>query len=135
MGIVGALALVALLAYAMVWWDGKRRSREGPGGLAVAASPAEAVDAATAYMVQNGYAISHKGDTSATFTRPKKPNNDIGCLLLLLGVLPGLLYFGLSQGVYTTTIVATREPGETRLVLSGDDAKAHRDLSRWTQDA
>ena len=50
------------------------------------ASLSEAVDAVVSYMVQQSSAMSYKDDTSAPFTRTKRPNTDIGCLLLLLGI-------------------------------------------------
>ncbi len=85
-------------------------------------------------MVGQGYTLSRKGAASATFTRPKKPNNDIGCLLLLLGIVPELLYFGLFRGTQTTTAVATTGPLGTNLILSEDDARAQRDMSRWAPE-
>jgi hypothetical protein len=84
-------------------------------------------------MVQQGFAISHRNDTSATFTRRKPANTDIGCLLLLLGIVPGLLYFGLFKGTWTTTVFATTGPAETQLMISGDDRRAQTSLHRWVR--
>jgi hypothetical protein len=119
------LALVILIVY------GIRRS--GKTAIAVDDSPSEAVDAVVSYMVLQGFAISHRDATSATFTRRKPANTDIGCLLLLLGIVPGLLYFGLFKGTWTTTVLATTGPAGTQLMISGDDRRAQTSLHRWVR--
>ena len=106
-----------------------------PEPLAVAGTPTGAVEATAGFMTSRGFAISHKGETSATFTRPKKPSMETGILLLLLGIIPGLLYFGLFRGTQTTTVLATSGPAGTMLTLSGDDAKGRRDLEGWARDS
>lgn len=123
------LALVILIAY----WI--RVGRAGSGAIAVDDSPSEAVDAVVSYMVQQGFAISHRYDTSATFTRAQSANTDIGCLLLLLGIVPGLLYFGLFKGTGTTTVLATTGPAGTQLMISGNDRKARTNLHWWARTA
>jgi hypothetical protein len=55
----------------------------------------------------------------------------VGLLLLLLGIIPGLLYFGLYKGVYTISLAATPEKGGTRLVVSGDDRTGRQVLAQW----
>lgn len=98
-------------------------------------SPAECIDDVTRYLVQRGFTIAYRGDTAATFTRPKNADTGLGCLLLLLGLIPGLLYFGLFKGTYTTTVTALRSDAETtQLVFSGDDGQTHRDLNGWVQE-
>ncbi len=63
-------------------------------------------------------------------SRPK-PNTDIGILLLLLGLIPGLLYFGLFRRTLTSTVLASPIKDGTHLIFSGDDAKAQRELFDW----
>jgi hypothetical protein len=121
------LALVILIAY----WI--RLGSAGTGAIAVDDSPSQAVDAVVSYMVQQGFALSHRDDTSATFTRAMRANTDIGCLLLLLGIVPGLLYFGLFKGTGTTTVLATTGPAGTQLMISGDDRKARTNLHWWVR--
>jgi hypothetical protein len=120
------LALLILIAY----WI---RVGSVDTAIAVDDSPSEAVDAVVSYMVLQGFAISHRDDTSATFTRGKPPSTDIGCLLLLLGIVPGLLYFGLYKGTWTTTVLATTGPAGTQLMISGDDRRAQTSLHRWVR--
>jgi hypothetical protein len=113
----------------------RRRAEQEQRSLEVGVSPEEAIDVVTTHMVRNGFAIAYRGDTSVTFTRPKRANADIGCLLLLLGIIPGLLYFGLFKGTQTTTVIATHNQGRTELALSGDDRDARRDLAVWIRAA
>jgi hypothetical protein len=103
--VLGGLLVLLLIVGVVVILGLRARSAENVrAGLLLAHPPAEGIDAVTGYMVQRGFAITYRGDTTATFTRPKKPNMDIGCLLLLLGLVPGLLYFGLFKGTLTTTL-------------------------------
>ena len=122
------LALVILIVYWLF-----RSGRVDTRAIAVDALPSEALDEVVSYMVLRGFAISHRNDTSATFTRTKGPNTDIGCLLLLLGIVPSLLYFGLYKGIWTTTVLATTGPAATQLVISGDDREAQTSLHRWAR--
>jgi hypothetical protein len=104
---LGGLIVLLLIVGVVVVLGLRARSAENVrAGLLLAHPPAECIDAVMGYMVQRGFAVTYRGDTTATFTRPKKPNMDIGCLLLLLGLVPGLLYFGLYKGTLTTTVTA-----------------------------
>jgi len=118
---------VALIRYAF--------REDPPDPLMVSGAPAATVDATAGFMTSRGFAISHQGETSATFTRPKKPSMETGILLLLLGIIPGLLYFGLFRGTQTTTVLAMAGPAGTTLTLSGDDTKARGDLTRWARES
>ncbi len=100
-------------------------------GVLVSYSPSECIEMATAHMARAGYSIAHVGQSSATYTRPKKPNTDIGILLLLLGIIPGLLYFGLFRGTLTSTVLASPIKNGTHLIFSRDDVKAQRELFDW----
>lgn len=128
--IIMVLAVGFLVGVAVYMRTGSRTHQDS---LFVSISPQESIERISAEMVQGGYAVAHRGEMTATFTRPKKPKTDTGCLLLLLGIIPGLLYFGLFKGTYTTSVVAVRESSGTRLVISGDDYHARQRLSRWVQ--
>jgi hypothetical protein len=131
--VIVVVLVVGLFVFALV--NRSRHANSNTGALAVGGTPEDAINEATTYMVSRGFALSHKSDNSATFTRPKKPNNDIGCLLLLLGIIPGLLYIGLFKGTATTTVLATNGPAGTQLVISGDDANAGYTLRDWAKEA
>lgn len=135
LGVSGSLAVVVLIAYltaagGLPWKSGPKTTPRA-SGIAVGLHPGAAVDRVTARMAEHGFVVLHKGKDSATFSRPKRANTGVGCLLLLLGLVPGLLYFGLFRGTRTVSVVAVREGSGARLVTSGDDAAARRDLERW----
>jgi hypothetical protein len=132
-------ALPVILAIALVVFALYRRSvdtsRPGQGPLFLNCSPIECIDAVTGFLVQRGFAIAYRSDTAATFTRPKKADTELGCILLLLGLIPGLLYFGLFKGTLTTTVTALRsDTRTTQLVFSGDDLRTQAELTRWTRE-
>ena len=114
----------------------RRRQHRAEGdraGLVLAHPPTECIEAVTGYMVRRGFAITYRDDTTATFTRPKKPSTDLGCLLLMLGVIPGLLYYGLFKGTLTTTVTAQRAEAGTHLMVSGDDEATRDGVIRWAR--
>jgi hypothetical protein len=111
-----------------------RSRNKDTGAIAVDASPTQAVDEAVSYMVTQGLILSHKADTSATFSRPQRPKTEIGCLLLLLGIVPGVLYFALIRGTRHTSVIATSGPAGTQMVISGDDPTARGSFHRWARE-
>jgi hypothetical protein len=128
----GFVVLVIIVVVVVVF--ASRSRQQAPTAAGVDLPPSEAIEAATSYMVMRGYTVSYKGETSATFSRPKKPSNDIGCLLLLLGIIPGLLYYGLFRRTLNTSVVAVSGPAGTQLTFSGDDAAARYDLMDWAKE-
>ncbi len=128
-GLIVMIAAVGILVGVAVYMRSGSRARQT--SLLVPHSPKEAVERAVVDMVQGGFTVAHKGETSATFTRPKKPKTDTGCLFLLLGIIPGLLYFGLFRGTYSTSVVAWDDEHGSRLELSGDDERAYGRLADW----
>jgi hypothetical protein len=107
----------------------------GPAPLATVYAPApkECLEAITAHMTHAGYAVSYLGESAATFTRPKRANTDVGCLLLLLGLVPGLLYFGLFRGTQTVSVTAFGGEAGATLNVSGDDLAGVRELRGWME--
>jgi hypothetical protein len=93
--------------------------------------PGECIDRIAVFMAGCGFAIVHRSENSITFTRPKRPDTDLGCFLLLLGLIPGLLYFGLYKGTQTVGVYASSTGGKTALTLTGDDRNARYDLRGW----
>ena len=132
--IVAAAVLVGVVA--LVVRNNRAYSHYDPArGLLLSSSPKECIRRATAHMAEQGYSVAHAGDTTATYTRPKKPDTATGIFLLLFGLIPGLLYFGLFRGTATSTLVAVPDDDdETRLIFSGDDVTAQRELFRWAHE-
>jgi hypothetical protein len=102
----GALVIALILACVGALALASRSRREGSGEIAASESPDAATERAVSYMVSLGFVLSQKTDTSATFSRRKRPNTDVGILLLLLGIVPGALYFLLAGGERRTTVEA-----------------------------
>ncbi|MDP9478147.1 MAG: hypothetical protein M3R38_21115 [Actinomycetota bacterium] len=140
----GVLLVVIAIGLALLFVMGKLGRRPPEPLLVVGSSPAECVEEATAYMAHGGFVIAHAGATSATFTRPKKPDGltvvaltFLGIVLLFVGLIfvaLYLLYFPVFKPRQTTSVVALAERGGTRVVLSGDDRTAMRDLERWMRE-
>lgn len=124
------LILVVVVAVALVV---RSRSNDDTSAIALSSPPIDTIDTATSFMVSQGYTLTFKGATSATFARPQRPSDTPGCLFLLLGIIPGLLYYGLFKGTLRTTPIATSGPVGTQLAISGDDAQARNSLYRWAQ--
>jgi hypothetical protein len=133
----GALVIALILACVAALVLASRSRREGSGEIAARVSPEAATDRAVSYMVSLDFVLSQKTDTSATFSRRKRPNTDVGIVLLLLGIVPGALYFLLAGGERRTTVEAV--PAEVgrgaRLTVSGDDPDARKLLYAWAEGA
>lgn len=120
------LLFVVLIAFAV---RGYLARPSEPSDVFVSVPPRRCLEQAAVLMAERGFSLAASTERSLTFTRPKKANTDIGCLLLLLGVVPGLLYFGLYKGTQSTTLVAVPEGGGSRLIVTGDDKEGRRYLS------
>ncbi len=133
--VLGGLFVLLLIVGVVVILGLRQRHRaeDDRAGLVLAHPPTECIEAVTGYMVRRGFAITYRDDTTATFTRPKKPSTDLGWLLLMLGVIPGLLYYGLYKGTLTTTVTAQRAEAGTHLMVSGDDEATQEAVIRWAR--
>jgi hypothetical protein len=129
-GYVMLFGIVILVAVALV---SRARRREETGAVTIGGTPEAALNEVAAYMVSRGFTISQAAATSATFSRHKKPNTDIGILLLLLAIVPGVLYFALAGRTRHTTVLALAGGAGTQLTMSGDDPQARRALREWAR--
>lgn len=127
----GPALIVIVVSLVVVAVIKQLRTSEVQSAFSVRPRGSEAVEAVTGLVVQRGFTVSYKGETTATFSRAKKANTELGCLLLLLGLVPGLIYFGLFRGIQTTTVFATTGPEGTQVILSGDDVDARKQLGDW----
>lgn len=130
-GFFGVIILVALVAGIAIYFRQKEANAQG---LYLSDSPRGNLDFIVGEMVRNGFAIAYRDSTTATFTRPKKPNADLAIVLLILGIIPGLLYLGLYRGTETTTVTAVDHNGGTQILLSGDDHRAQGRVARLVRD-
>lgn len=85
-------------------------------------SPAECLDRATAFMIERGLSVESRTETSITFVRRGMPDWGIGCALMVLFIVPGLLYMAFAQGTqYRTTIAAVPTRDGTILSFSSEE--------------
>jgi hypothetical protein len=107
-------------------------AREIP--IIAALPPADVLEAATAHMLARGFSVEERFGDSVTFTKDEGPNMGIGCLLLLLAVIPGLIYLALAgRDTRTTLAVFPTEDGGARLHVGGDNREGVVELHRWVQ--
>lgn len=86
-----------------------------PRTATVTMTPEEALRSVIEVWASSGvYAVESQGAGYVTFSREKNPGMLIGCSLLLLGLIPGLLYLGLAGGRVRVTVTAGKSgPGST----------------------
>jgi hypothetical protein len=99
----------------------------------VSLPPHEALESVMSCFVGGGvYAVESCAESSVTFVREKSPDFALGCLLLLLGLIPGLIYLGLAGGTVRLTVIA--EPlkdSETRLTFGTFYWLDRRWIAEW----
>ncbi len=82
-------------------------------------APEECIEALATRAISKGYGNAGITRTSATFTKETGPNGCTGCLLLLLGIIPGVVYFALARGQRSLSVSASVQDEKTRLVFTG----------------
>jgi hypothetical protein len=96
--------------------------RETP--ISVALSVDEALDAATMHMLASGYSLGSRTERSVSFVGREKPNLLIGCLLLLLFIIPAIFYFILAgRDSHATLLASPRAEGGCNLLVGGETAR------------
>ncbi len=91
----------------------------------------EALNSASSYMTRKGFTIESRSDASLTFSNRKRPSGDIGCLLLLLGIVPGVLYFALAGRQVRCTLTVIPEGAHCRAQIGGESDTGYRHLRKW----
>ncbi len=74
-------------------------------------------------MLRWGFALAGREENRVAFSRNKGPDLALGCILLWLFIIPGIIYFILAKGetVYTTVSVEPTDDGRTRVTFSSDE--------------
>ena len=83
--------------------------------------PEEIISCALRYFGAGGWTATAQADRNATFAYTIPPSGCTGALLLLLGIIPGLLYFLLAKKNVTASVTATGEGSEASLYCSWSD--------------
>jgi hypothetical protein len=99
----------------------------------VSLPPGEALESVVSCFVGGGvYAVESRAESSVTFVREKSPDFVIGCALLLLGLIPGLIYLGLAGGTVRLTVIAEPlEDSRTHLTFGASYWLDRRWIAEW----
>jgi hypothetical protein len=94
-------------------------------------TPAQVLEQAATHMATRGFAIESRLANTVNFSFREGPNVILGCVLLLFGILPGLLYFLLAGGDRRTTLLVNEEGEGSRVYVSGDRGVPLDELRNW----
>ena len=103
----------------------------GQGIVVTDMTPAQVLEQAAIYMAGRGFVIESRLGNTITFSFHEGPNTLAGCLLLLLGIVPGMLYFLLAGGDRRTTLLVNEEGEGCRVYVSGDVGAPQDELRNW----
>jgi hypothetical protein len=110
------------------------RRREREVGIEVAPPPETLLNYVVEDMTRRGYALQYRTQETVSFSRDRGANSCLGCLLLLLFILPGILYLLLYNTTKRVSVTAyPLETGGSRLIIGGDDRDTVAELTRWAR--
>lgn len=131
-GVVGFGFLIVLLAPVV------RRvtrvnpvQRPDPDAGTFDAAPDEILSGLVAHMTSRRYSLDGGFGSTVTFSHRIGPNLVIGILLLLLGIIPGVLYFLLAGSTMHCGATANRTDKGTRVTVNGPDIEGMREMTRY----
>ena len=102
--------------------------------------PSECLDSATRYMVNKGYSIDSRTETSVELSRNPEIGAGLGCLILLsvlftVGISLVVLFLVLIFFKWKATIIAAPGPGgETRLTANSSIEQTRKTLQNWVEE-
>jgi hypothetical protein len=111
------------VAYEQMLW--------GQGVIITDMRPDQVLEQAATHMASRGFAIESRLGNTINFAFHEGPNVFVGLVLLLLGILPGILYFLLAGGDRRTTLLANEEGEGCRAYVSGDRGAPLYELRNW----
>jgi hypothetical protein len=103
----------------------------GQGVVVTDMTPTQVLEQAATHMASRGFAIESRIGKAINFAFREGPNAFLGLVLLLLGILPGILYFLLAGGDRRTTLLANEEGEGCRVYVSGDSGAPLDELRTW----
>jgi hypothetical protein len=103
----------------------------GQGVVVTDTKPAQLLDQASTYMASRGFIIEQRLGNTMNFSFHEGPNAFLGCFLLLLGLVPGILYFVLAEGDLRVTLLVNEEGEGARVYVSGDGGAPLAELRSW----
>ncbi len=95
------------------------------------AKPDEILSGLMAHMTSRGYSLDSGFGTTVKFSHRIPPNPLVGLFLLLLGIIPGILYFMLAGSSMHCGATAFRTDEGTRITINGPDIEGMREITRY----
>jgi hypothetical protein len=96
-------------------------------------TPAQVLEQAATHMASRGFAIESRLANAVNFSYRQEPNVILGLVLLLLGILPGILYFLLAGGHRRITLLVNEEGDGCRVYVDGDAGAPRDELRIWVR--
>jgi hypothetical protein len=103
----------------------------GQGVVVTDMKPDQLLEQAATYMASRGFAIESRLANSINFSFHEGPEVFLGCFLLLLGLVPGILYLALAGGDRRVTLLVNEDGEGTRVFVSGDIGAPLNELREW----
>ena len=132
--LIFAVLFVALLCWA-IWAVFIRMTfyRKIGTHVLVPLPPNIALEALMKRVAEEGYEVTTSKRYIATFRRPHQPDRGVCGLLILVGLIPGLLYYLLASTGSLSSIAAAEilPTGKTRVSIYGVDFKAYKIGWEW----
>jgi hypothetical protein len=138
---VGILAFTVLFSGLLCWaiWAVFIRTtfyRMRGSHVLVPLPPGAALEALMKRMAEEGYELTTSKRYTAIFRRRCQPDRGVCGLLILVGLIPGLLYYLLASTGSLSSIAAAERlsTDETRVSIYGVDFKAYKIGWEWGKD-
>ena len=103
----------------------------GQGVVVTDMTPAQVLEQAATHMASRSFAIESRIGNTMNFSFHEGPSVFLGFVLLLLGIVPGILYFLLAGGDRRTTMLVNKEGEGSRVYVSGDRGAPLDELRNW----
>lgn len=105
--------------------------RPDPNAGTFDATPDEILSGLMAHMTSHGFSVDSGFGTTVNFSYRVPPNPLVGLFLLLLGIIPGILYFMLAGSSMHCGATAFRTDEGTRITINGPDIEGMREMTRY----
>lgn len=105
--------------------------RPDPNAGTFEATPDEILSELMAHMSSHRYSLDGGFGSTVTFSHRIGPNPLIGIFLLLLGIIPGVLYFMLAGSSMHCGATAFKTDVGTRVTINGSDIEGMREITRY----
>ncbi len=132
MGLLSLILLIVLTVFVVRKLPrGNPVQRPDPNAGIFVATPDEILSGLMAHMTSRGYSLDSGFGTTVKFSHRIPPNPLVGIFLLLLGIIPGVLYFLLAGSTMHCGATAYRTDEGTRVTVNGPDIEGMREITHY----